>query len=412
MFYFLGAVTYLPQFIFHVFLDDLYVNYYNFSSGSQILFVYIPAFYISVFIVNRLLPNVKIEYFKYLKPVFVGLYKSKTEFFIAFLGLPLSIYFYYKHGIEFRQSERMSDGGALVLIMYVFQSYMQTWYIYLLYKIKSTNKYASLDRCKAIIYTVCLLLMLTGSLNMIFVLWGVLFSILSGKYILKQINPCKTKINLIFACQIFLKILFIAIALTLIVGIGFVNKNGYDGTLDKVEGQGLHVLEHLVIRLSSSYASVISFAQNHMYDLEMYKNVWAITPENFLYRFSKIMPLEGELLRPELTQINRLNYLNYVLDNQLDHAGASPGIVATGLYLAPFPIGYLLVVLYCVFFVRLWDGLISSVVKKMNLVIILFFATMSFGMLESPMDYLLIIEPSVFYVLFIFSIFILVRNGR
>lgn len=410
--YFLGVITYLPQFIFHILLDDLYVDYYNFSSGSQFLSLYILAFYISVIMVNRLIPNVRIEFYKYIKLVVVVLYKSKTEFFVAFFGLPLSIYFYFKHGIEFRQSERMSDGGALVLIMYIFQSYMQTWFIYLLYKIKSKKRFESLDRFKAIIYTVCLFLMLTGSLNMIFVVWGVLFSLLSGKYILKQIFKSKTIISLMFEYQTFFKLSLLVLLLSLIVSIGFINKNGYEGALDKLEVQGVHILEYLIIRLSSSYASVISFAQNHMYDLEMYKTVWSITPENFLYRFSKIIPLEGELLRPELTQINRLNYLNYVLDNQLDHAGASPGIVATGFYLAPFPFGYIVAVLYCVLFIRVWGSIISSIVEKMNLVTILFFSTMSFGMLESPMDYLLIIEPSVFYLLFIISIFITVREGR
>lgn len=413
IFFSLGFITYVPQFIFHIISEHSYKDYYTVGENGQIYFLFIIFFYVLVIAINRMLPVVNIGVAKYFRFLANIVYSSKFEIFVSIVGLCLSAYFYVNYGVDFRQVDRFSDAGALVVVVFLVQSYMQTWFILLVFRVAESGEYKSFHRLTSLLFTVSLFLTLTGSLNMIFLIWGIILTLLPARSILKIFvlkadgggGFKKLSLFLLF-------FLVFVVSLILIVSVGFINKLGYDGALDKFNTLGFLILEQIIVRLSSSYASAISFARNHLYDWNVYDIVWSITPDNLLYRLSKIFNFDGSLPRPEITQINRLNYLFYTYDNHLDHAGASPGIVASALYLAPFPVGYILISLYSVFFIRLWGGVSRKITKHFKLMTLLFLMTMSFSMLESPMDYLLIIEPSLFYLVFLLLIFLRIQGAK
>jgi len=197
----------------------------------------------------------------------------------------------------------------------------------------------------------------------------------------------------------------------LIVVIGYVNKTGFDAFGDVIERIGYaQIVETTMVRASSSYSGLISFVENNFYNFNLYKQVANVPLQNVPYRLSLIMG--SPLPRPEITQVTRLNYLNYEEDTSLERAGASPGLVASALYAGPFPLGFLLMAGYVVIIIRIVNLPFRPVCGQPKLGLIALCASFIYPLFETPVDYLVFIDPSFVQLLLVLMAFLAAATGK
>jgi hypothetical protein len=72
------------------------------------------------------------------------------------------------------------------------------------------------------------------------------------------------------------------------------------------------IAEQVMVRASTSYASTVSFAEHNLANASLYESALRVPLENVPYRLSLVFGAPQP--RPEVTQISRLNYLNYEND--------------------------------------------------------------------------------------------------
>jgi hypothetical protein len=195
-----------------------------------------------------------------------------------------------------------------------------------------------------------------------------------------------------------------------VVTIGYVNKTGFDAFTDVIEQIGYEkIAEDTMVRVSSSYCGLISFVENNLYNFSLYEQVAAVPMENVPYRLSLIVGTP--LPRPEITQITRLNYLNYEEDTHLERAGASPGLVASALYAGPFPLGFLLIAGYVVFVIRIVNLPFAALASRLRFAAVVLIASFIYPMFETPVDYLVFIDPSFVQLVLLLAAFVAASAG-
>ena len=399
------ALTYMPQFLLHIVSEDVLLNQYRIEKNSQYLFVFIIIFILFVLLIYFSMQFYSEKVVIFFGKTFAFLFESKIfQWSIGLLAITLAFEFYLLYGLDFRHKERMADVGVSVPVLFVLNSYIFAWMLYQYFcaiKIGAINTHAKI---LSIIFLSSLILSLTGSLNVIFIFWLTILLCASPHKLRSMLLIKKNKRSFLKALYFFiLKAIVFFGFVCIAIFIGIVNKIGVEGAFEKVDDLGVVLLTQLSIRLSSSYASAISFASYNLMNSELYLLTIKVPYENFIYRLSLIFNFLGNIERPEYTSIMRLNYLEYSHENYLDHAGASPGLVGTGFFAGPFPVGFLLISIYLVFIMKLIDNLINVLDMRVSIAMIFFLLSMTFALFESPLDYLLIIDPANFYLFFYFA---------
>jgi hypothetical protein len=248
------------------------------------------------------------------------------------------------------------------------------------------------DKLLLMLVLVGVTLSINGSSTVIFIF--ILFMLLFFPRVFVE------KLNLIK-----LSILFPVIALIgiIVVFFGFANKVGFDNVVLYFQNDLYgSVLSPLVVRISTSYMSLQNMVYNHALDLELQFLVLQHTFVAFIERVNMIIPFV-EVLGYEIYSINRINFL-LLFKPFNDHAGTSPGLLATIFYL-PFLSGVLLIPFYVLIVVRAIRRYLDGVSITLFSTLVLMFLILP--LLESPLTLLKVIEPvSIFFVLFVVSSFV------
>jgi hypothetical protein len=392
--------TYVPQFVFHSINAESLAERFRLGANAQELALFIPAFLMLVLVLNALIPRVDLGGERLLRLI-AAMFESSLNTFVGVAMLGLAVNFYLTEGISFRHSgERVSDAGLAVQLVLLCKPYVCAWLVYhYIQTIRGLDRHSTRVRWQALLFLVSLVVSLTGSLDMLPIVWFLLFVVCGRKrlralfVVIGRPRPLIVRILLVMVGVP----LGAALAL-LIVYIGLANKLGMEGTSALVERVGIaNIAEQVMVRVSSSYAATISFAENNLFNHSIYYSAMDVPLDNVPYRLSLLFG--APLPRPDITQISRLNYLNYEYDTHLDHAGASPGLVASAFYAAPFPLGYVLMALYTVMVIRIVNLPFRSMQERLRVAVAALVASFIYPLFESPVDYLVFVDPAFLQLL-------------
>jgi hypothetical protein len=130
----------------------------------------------------------------------------------------------------------------------------------------------------------------------------------------------------------------------------------------------------------------------------------------FLYRLNLIVGQPFDLIRVELSQINRLNYELLTLDTY-ERAGSSPGLISGFLLCFPFPLNVTFAFGYCLLLARMFNGVIDRMPFAPSTLGLFLINWVTLFLFESPIDLLTILdEANLLTFLFIYLFFKLRRH--
>jgi len=123
-------VTYVPQFFLHVSYEESFVERFKITEGAQILAIFIPLFFIVVFLLHALIPRVQFNG-RSLSGMCRRIFESKLNIPFGVLLVALAISFSIKEGVTFRQSgDLLNQAGMDVGILIFSKSYIYAWLVY------------------------------------------------------------------------------------------------------------------------------------------------------------------------------------------------------------------------------------------------------------------------------------------
>ena len=186
----------------------------------------------------------------------------------------------------------------------------------------------------------------------------------------------------------------------IVVFVGYANKFGAKETIDLFTNRDFFytLIIPTLIRFANSYSSFICIANEYLWDLPMEIEAISIPFDVLKYRLSVILGFSGD--KPEIFNVSRLNYLNTYKYFHVK-AGASPGLLGSTLYIPFFPFNLLILSFYLLYIIRIINKVFD---RKMSITGILIIFIFVIPLFESPIDYLIFIDPSVIsLVLFILT---------
>jgi hypothetical protein len=390
--------TYAPQFVLHVLDENALTERFRIGTGAQWLAGFAPLFLLLTLVLQRWLPTVRFPY-RLIGKIAGRAFESRLNTIFGLALISLAVIFLLRAGLTFRQTgANFSDAGLSVVLLIFCKPYVYGWLIYrYLVIVRGAEYRPRLVRLQAAQFLIALVISITGSLDVLPIAWSALL-VFSNPYRLRSLFVASRDATRRFMVRALLILLGIPTAIGLavvIVTIGYIDKMGADEFAFLLEQQGVErIIAATMVRASSSYASMISFVENNLTNYDLYQQVLAIPVENFPYRLSLVF--RPPLPRPEITQITRLNFVNYEPDPSFEErAGASPGLVASAFYAAPFPLGFILLALYVVLVIRIVNLPFASLSATPKIATVVLCVSFIYPLFESPLDYLLVLDPSV-----------------
>lgn len=414
-----ALLFYFPQFVLHLANPALFDE--RFDRFDALPFaLFIPVFFFIYFTVKHIpLERIPYGFFRPWKLRFLFENPAMT-LSIALLHLIAGITIFSEYGVSIRFREAgLRSANKWAVIGFFTISYARIWLLYHYFRAMNHPEASKWLRLNAFVFGTGFLLGLNTSTGIIDVLGSYALVFLSPvklrRFLVKQPKANKT------SKKVQLRLVITLIVFPLVIGsmayFGFFNKAGSAGVAQFISRGGyLAIVASTVARASTSYFSVLAFAQKRLFDLEFYKEIYAIPLNSFWYRLSLIFSPNLPLDRPEIFSITRLNLLNYLKPMEAytlgPVGGASPGMVAAGFYMAPFPMGFILMSLYVLFFARLINGAVRDKAAKVTVLLPLFLVLYLNTLVESPLDNVAIDPQPVFVVLLILALVALNQNVK
>jgi hypothetical protein len=197
----------------------------------------------------------------------------------------------------------------------------------------------------------------------------------------------------------------------IVVVTGLVSKVGYELTYSLLTERPLMLIETVVLRASSSFASGVVSSAVLLSD-PFYSAVLDAAVDTFSYRVSLLNPLALSSSGEYLNTINRINYLNVSVSHSLDRAGASPGLLASFIYLPGSIFTVYLIPIYLITINYLESYRLDDDVNS-RVIVVLAFLLFVLPLFESPFSILNILDPVAitFYILFLLPKFRLIYDA-
>lgn len=383
------VITYIPSFIFSIiFLDDFRENFNGFEGNLYWLPMLLIFPILSlVLLLDKFIPK------STGKSILGKLcpYRYKLiNYILILIFLYFSFRFYTEYGLQFvHTGDSLADSAGFVKYFYALKVYFNLFLFYeLINLIVSKEKFKS-QILLYLLLLLCSFLGLSGSMDVVY-LFFVLMLIVLPKYkiigfLLKHTNKKKSLLKKIIV------LLCCFIIGVIVVFVGYANKYGAEGALFFFTDKDFYYILVIptLIRFANSYSSFICTANQYMWDLSMEINAISIPFEVLKYRFSVVFGVDGN--KPEIFNVSRLNYLNTYKYFHIK-AGASPGLLGSALYIPFFPINLLYLSFYLLWIVRILNNVFD---RNMSIVGILIVFIFTIPLFESPIDYLIFIDPSV-----------------
>lgn len=403
------SLTYICPFLFHILFGNVISEHYRIGGYMQWAALFIVFFAITVRVFQRSMfkfaPSAHI-----IPGMLCHLFVSRINYLVGGFSLFLAYQFMQDDGFSFRQSgEQLLQANIYIRLTFVVKPYVYAWIVFnALAAILQKNYDYTRGKLQGGLFFISLFISVGGSLEIIPVVWLFIF-VVSSRSALSRLfisSPRDKRDDVRNLVRLIVLLPLLVVMGTVAVAIGFINKIGLDVFMQSLSSSEIFtMIESSMLRVSSSYASVIAFVNNHLTDLSFYETAWSIPFENLRYRVSVLFFPDDFVDRPEITSISRLNYISAFTDDSLLRAGASPGLVATAFYAAPIPLGFIIISIYTVFVVRILDLPFDHFVRKPSFLALAFCTTFILPMFETPLDFLIIFDPSVFQAILIPSAF-------
>jgi hypothetical protein len=305
----------------------------------------------------------------------------------------LSLYFFVNYSSDFRHRNRLSDASPLVSVLWLLRPFVSVVLISYIIHVCNGGVISYRSRVGLFLILLGLVFSLTSSLQIVAILitTALLIYPASFKYSLRDLGLLK----------LFLISLFVPVLCVAVVSFGLAGKLGYDKVFSlNVLNVLYDSLSTIVPRISSSFMSAMTGIHDLIYaDVSGYDffNSAYWTFEN---RANII--IGNNFNSEDINTLNRYNQL-HVFESNPARAGASPGLIASILYVPFFPVGVIYITVYLsLFFVLMSGSLLKT--AKVGVFSGLSIPLLSVYFMESPLNLFYILDP--FFFTFIFHIII------
>lgn len=332
---------------------------------------------------------------------------ARTVAALTFIGL--SIPFALEYGFSFFHSGLyISDLPMWVIVLQAMKPLARLDLAYCTIKVMRGERLSNVDLIATSSYTIGGIISLVGAIDVVFLVLGFLLLIKRGQVVMRAFTMPKKGQR---SKKRWMAYLFLAASLPGVAVIGFANKIGFERTYDLISDENSvreYFIYPLVLRVSSSHGSFIANAELPL-SVEEQAEIVSYPFNNMLWRgcilFSDSCPNRGDI-----THIARLNYIRTFWDQSPLKAGATPGLLASALYIPFLPFAVFLLGFYCSLFTGAIDrALARRPVPFAGVLTLLLFA---FPVFENPVDLIVIFDPAVVYTLGLLFVFRSFRNYR
>ncbi len=400
----------------HIFFmtDEHFTVYYIADIYSGKFFIFLILFFI-FFILMRVIFNLpKTNKIGKFERFFSDFYKiiNHNKVIISLFLLILILVLFDRNMSSYRYSGSISNLGSNIYIIMIIKSFIQVMLLWLLFYILDRKNIIGIKTKVSLFFLLYAWMYSASGVGDIFI-GGIFFLVLLFPKIMSDVMTNNEESKSIFSSfikNIYTFIFFIVVLYAaLIFGESIKGGTGFYLLIEAVEFNPFWLYERMVEGVSSHYYSIIQFfdgyAQNRLLD---YKNPISYPLETFLYRLSLIMGFD-EVSRPLLSSISHLNFM-VLSDYQSAIAGTSPGPVASFLFLFSSPLAMFVSLFYLALTIKIIDNFFCFKNKSLTLIGSLIILNQVIGLLQSPIDFLLIFDGG-FTFFFIFVLFSLANKS-
>lgn len=384
-------ITYVPQFFFYFLFKDSFQDRYNIENYGVFAF-FVVLLYFVFFVIFGIHKN---SSGSMPKRIPIGQF---AFFLISSIFLFVSVLFFRNFDSSFRHTGHVSEGGVIIYLLYVLKPVCLYLVLRVIFLIAQGRVIPTMLRFGCFLVGVGCILSLTGSFHILGVIASFVAAFSGYGFVSQALSPRKLVKYAFFSTAVFLLVLYT----------GLSNKMGHESTIDLFVDSEFKIVQLVALRGSSSFVSgsvMAPISIERPLDVEGLIGTW----QTFVYRLDILLPFSlnsGQYLVP----INRINYERIDRYANLERAGASPGLVASFLYLPLFPLPIVALLIYC----RVLAGLIQfdapKAASKMPVVVV---ASLGFALplFESPLSVFNVFDPvAITLIILIFGRFFKVRS--
>lgn len=382
-------LTYVPSFVFSIFFLNEFREEFNGFEGSLYwlpIILIIPILGL-ILLLDRFIPkNSGKSILGKLCP-----YRYKNVNYIFMLAfLYCSFRFYVEYGLQFvHTGDSLADSAGFVKYFYALKVYFNLFLFYELISIYVLRERFKNQLLLYVLLLLCSLLGLSGSMDIVYLFFVIFFILIPNNKIIEILTTRIKKKNQ--SLRQVTMLIFSALIGATAIFVGYANKFGADYAFNLFTDKDFFAILVIptLIRLANSFSSFICIANEYIWDLSMEIEAISIPFKVLEYRLNVVLGFNGD--KPEIFNVSRLNYLN-TYKHFHNKAGASPGLLGSALYLPFFPINLLFISFYLLYIIRTINKIFNKRLSKIGLLIVFIFTIPLF---ESPIDYLIFIDPSV-----------------
>jgi hypothetical protein len=374
-------LVYILQFLyFGIYKDVFKIFYHGTETSLFIVFLLIFVFVLLVILLDRLTPHIKQFY---ISGNIVKAMKIIT-FILVLIYFIASIYFYEHYTMSFRANVRLRNVPLIIKIFVLITPIIRLYVFFIFIKNLKNGKINKLDKFNLLIILIGSILSLNSSTMVIFILLIVLL-LLKPSIFRKKFSSFYL---LLYSVLVF-------ITLSFVVFIGTANKGGFDYALDIFSSlDKLHDYIGVIFsRISSSFMSIMALLENASINNDIFRiDIIQSIANTINNRLMILFPFDSIDKHEVFLSINRINYL-LLFKPWNDHAGATPGLIASSIYLPFFPLSISFIAMYSLLIIRAINSYFSHI-KQNNLLVLLAVLYFCNGFFESPLSiFMLFLEP-------------------
>jgi hypothetical protein len=380
------------------FLFTSYYNqdYYGYSNGlvwktALMLAIGVALYFGQLFFSRRRMKQNRPERDRSL----ASMLTRRARIVLAIVFVALSLPFGYEYGFSFFHSGLyLSDLPTWVMLLQAMKPLARLDLAYCIIKILRGEKLSNVDLFVTLSYTIGGIISLSGAIDVIFLVLGFLLLYSRGQLVMGSLGVGLSNRR---GGTRWLVYVLVAASLPAVAVIGFANKIGFERTYALISDPNLLIESFVVplgLRVSSSHASFIANAEL-VGSLPKQTESLSFPIANMTWRACVLLTDEGCVNRADITHIARLNYTRTFLDQSPLKAGATPGLLASALYIPFLPFSILLLSYYCSLFTGGFDRVLGR--SRVSFVGVMALVLFTYPVFENPVDLLVMFDPAVIY---------------
>lgn len=316
---------------------------------------------------------------------------------IVSVSLPVSVRFYNEFGAGFRYSGiGVASGGFVPQYMSLYKGF---FFAYTLYWFVSILRGCAIDRSsRALLFVGAVVwgFSANGSADVIWLTVAVLVAVfgLKGRPYFVS-NSAGRRTTMRDAVRGMLLVTLMLLSAFGVVLFGLANKSGLSDALNSFNTENLFFIGYYLYYRISMFVVAIETTISYGIDWQFYGRSIDVLSEMIGYRLRSLAGLD--VVKPDLGGINQLNYFEVYRAPANTRSGASPGVIASFLYLPILPLNLVASAIYVAAIMNTYDRAAPLKSTERPTVFTMFFMIFaSFALLHSPLEAFLKIGPELF----------------